>query len=121
MAAAPPSLTPVACVPGAIAPHERQSHFALAKRLFTQAAKAREVLPEGYAFCFPPEEINAIARFVLNERKCCPFMRFDISVDPDSGPVWLRMSGPEGTRAVLDAELGLSSCGAAGGCGCHGG
>jgi len=51
-----------------------------------------------------------------NERRCCPFMTFEVVVAPSSGPIWLRMTGPEGTREVLRAELELSgSCGCAAG------
>jgi hypothetical protein len=118
MSAAEPKTQPIACVPGAITQAERAAHFALARRLFTETANARMALPDGYEFRFAPDAITAIAQFVVNERKCCPFMRFDISIAPDGGPVSLCMTGPEGTRAVLDAELGLSVC-SANGCGCH--
>lgn len=120
MSAAVPGTQAIACVPGAIAEDERVAHFALARHLFASVATARAALPDGYEFKFPSHSITAIAQFVTNERKCCPFMQFDISVAPDAGPVSLRMTGPEGTRAVLDAELGLSAC-STGGCGCHGG
>jgi len=119
MAATAALTQPLACVPGAIAPEEREAHFALAQRLFAEFAQAREPLSDGYRFQFPPDAITAIAQFVANESKCCPFMQFDISVAADSGPVSLRMTGPEGTRAVLDAEFGLNAC-STNGCGCHG-
>ena len=111
---------PIACIPSAIPREQRAAHFSLAKHLFTELAELREPLTEGYAFRFPPDAITSIAKFADNERRCCPFMQFEILVLPDSGGVWLRMSGPEGTRAVLDAELGLSVC-MSHGCGCNGG
>jgi hypothetical protein len=46
-------------------------------------------------------------RFVSNERLCCPFLEFGITIAPANGPVWLRLTGPEGTRAFLEAELRL--------------
>lgn len=110
---------PIACVPSAIPREARAAHFSLARHLFTELAEAREPLTDGYAFRFPDHAMTSIAQFVDNERRCCPFMRFEISVLPDSGGVWLRMSGPEGTRSVLDAELGLSGC-TSQGCGCNG-
>jgi len=119
VSAAAPRTAPLVCVPGAIAQEELAAHFALARRLFSEAANARAVLTNGYEFQFAPDAIPAIAQFVMNERKCCPFMQFDISIAPDAGPVSLRMTGPEGTRAVLDAELGLNAC-STNGCGCHG-
>jgi hypothetical protein len=106
----------LACVPSAIPAAERQAHFALARELFEQRASERAALPKGYAMQFPAEALEAVARFVANERKCCPFMTFEIVVRPDSSSILLRMTGPEGTREILDAELNL---GARSSCGCR--
>lgn len=103
----------VACVPAAIPAAERASHFALARELFDELARERTQLPDGYAFRFEPDAVEAVARFIANERKCCPFISFELSLAPESGPVWLRMTGPVGTREVVQAELGI-----AGSCGC---
>ncbi|HEX2188716.1 MAG TPA: hypothetical protein VHG51_07435 [Longimicrobiaceae bacterium] len=99
--------TPLACVPGAIPAAERPAHFALVRRLFGEVAESREPLANGYAFRFPPEALEAVARFVANERKCCPFLAFVVEVPPAVGPVWLRLTGPEGTPALLEAELSI--------------
>jgi hypothetical protein len=108
---------PVACVPSAIPAAERSTHFALARRLFAEMATERRVLCDGYAFRFAASELEAVARFVANERRCCPFMTFELEIAPALGPLWLRMTGPEGTRAVLDAQLSLAS--PSGDCGCR--
>jgi hypothetical protein len=105
----------IACVPGAIAPGDRAAHFSLAHSLFHDKADERRELPEGYAFRFREEEFDAVARFVANERKCCPFVDFEITLTRESGELWLRMSGPPGTRSVLEAELSLQR-----GCACSG-
>jgi hypothetical protein len=102
-----------ACVPSAIPADQRQAHFALARELFANRAQECRDLPEGYAIRFTNDEFEAVARFVANERKCCPFMSFELAVAPAAGPLWLRMTGPEGTRRVLQAELNL-----AGSCNC---
>jgi hypothetical protein len=102
----------LACMPGAIPAAERQAHFALARDLFHGRAEERSALPNGYAIRFPADALEAVARFVSNERKCCPFMSFELTLAPASESLWLRMTGPEGTRSVLDAELNLgASCG----------
>lgn len=101
----------LACVPSAIPAIERQAHFALARELFTSRALERVSLPEGYGFRFDCSEFDAVARFVTNERKCCPFLTFEVELAAQSGPLWLRMTGPEGAREVLDAELNLTGCG----------
>lgn len=95
----------LACVPTAIAPEERPTHLALIRHLFGELALERTELPSGYAYRFPADALQSVARFVANERKCCPFLNFEVALSADSGPLWLRMFGPEGTRAVLDAEL----------------
>jgi hypothetical protein len=108
--------TVVACVPDAIPAAERAAHFALAKQLFSELAEERDALADGYAFRFSPDALGSIAKLVENERKCCPFMDFAISLSA-SGELWLRMTGPEGTREVLDAELSLGTCSTSA-CGC---
>jgi len=96
---------PLACVPGAIPAEERPAHFALIERLFGTEMREREVVPDGYAFRFEPDAFGDLARFVSNERKCCPFLTFQLVVSAAEGPVWLRLTGAEGTREFLDAEL----------------
>ena len=97
----------LACVPSAIPGAARHAHFALAHELLEIQAEERVSLPNGYAFRFRPETLRAVADFVANERKCCPFLAFALELGPDSGPLWLRMTGPVGTRELLDAELNL--------------
>jgi len=97
----------VACVPDAIDPAERAAHFERARRLLSSCAEGRQALPDGLQFRLPPELLEAVAKFVANERKCCPFMTFEIKVEPNGGAVTLSMTGPAGTREVVEAELGL--------------
>jgi len=44
---------------------------------------------------------------IERERGCCPFLRFTLDVAPGHGPVTLEVTGPPGTRAVLEAAAGL--------------
>jgi hypothetical protein len=104
----------IACVPDAIDPADREAHFELARNLLSSCTATRVALPNGLAFRFSPDSLDAVARFVTNERKCCPFMAFDIKVEPNGGAVSLSMTGPAGTREMLEAELGLQ-----GRCGCQ--
>lgn len=100
---------PLACVPGAIDPAERAGHFELIAHLFGSLAERREALPDGYAFRFPADALEQVARFVANERRCCPFLRFVLELPPGGDALWLRLTGPEGTAALLDAELTVTS------------
>ena len=71
-------------------------------------AEAHEELPQGYRLRFAAtgETLSAIARTVDSERRCCRFLRFGITVEPDEGPILLELSGPPGTREFVAALLG---------------
>jgi hypothetical protein len=101
---------PLACVPGAIPAAERQAHFQLSRELFASQCEARNDTEGGYVFRFPSSSFDQLARFVVNERKCCPFLRIELCSDPGEGQVRLRLTGPEGTRDFLIAELELEAC-----------
>lgn len=103
----------LACVPSAIPSSERAQHFELARQLLRELAEERQELPNGYAWRFRASRLEAVARFVANERRCCPFVDFELTIAAADGPIWLRLTGPKGTREVLQAELEL-----AGSCGC---
>jgi hypothetical protein len=94
----------MACVPEAIPPGERAAHAALIGRLLSGSLE-RTPLDDGYALRFPAESFADVARFVENERRCCPFLTFQVTVA--RGEVALRLTGPSGTRTFLEAELSL--------------
>ena len=96
---------PLACVPGAIPAEQRSAHFALTARLFGEAARERRALPDGYAVRFDADALEPLARFVEHERKCCPFLTFTLELAPAGGPLWLRLTGPAGTREFLESEI----------------
>jgi hypothetical protein len=95
----------LACVPGGIPPAERPAHFALLNRLFANHAQERRDVAGGYAFRFDAASFDDVARFVARERLCCPFLDFSLELSAQDGPLWLRLTGPDGTREFLDAEL----------------
>lgn len=74
--------------------------------LFARAG-AREPLPSGYRARFSAEgdTLTALVAMVEAERQCCRFLRFQIIVEPDGGPIWLDVTGPEGTREFLDGLI----------------
>lgn len=96
---------PIACVPGAIPKEKRPEHFALIARLFSEALRERQEIPQGYAYRFDEDSFADVASFVENERRCCPFLTFALELTPSDDALWLRLTGPDGTRAFLDGEL----------------
>jgi hypothetical protein len=97
----------LACVMEAIPAADRPAHAARSRRLFAGSAPERISLVDGYAFRFAEEQLLELARFLENERRCCPFLRFELVVEPPGEEIWLRMTGPSGTREFLEVELPL--------------
>jgi hypothetical protein len=96
---------PIACQPNAIPVDRRAEHFALATRLFAQAAQEKQETTDGYAYRFAAEEYPNLVQYIANERLCCPFFRFGLELSPGQGPIWLRLGGGEGVKEFLQSEL----------------
>src|SRR5690349_3953700 len=95
----------LACDLSAIAPEQRANHQALAIELLRHAAEETAELSDGYAFRFSAERYTDLITFIGNERLCCPFFTFALEVTADQGPLWLRITGREGAKAILQGEL----------------
>jgi hypothetical protein len=74
--------------------------------LLAQAAE-RVPLPNGFRWRFAAssEFLAAAAETMNTERQCCRFLRFVLIIEPDSGPIWLEITGPQGTAEFLEALL----------------
>lgn len=66
-------------------------------------------LAQGYRVAFETDGglLRDLAILVDAERLCCPFLRFQVTVEPNQGRTYLELTGPPGTREFLEAELGL--------------
>ena len=71
------------------------------------AATNRLAIEGGWRFDFPAntETLNAIVAMVDAERRCCRFLRFQLTVEPDEGLVRLDVTGPAGTQEFLTALI----------------
>ena len=100
-------VSPFACDMSAIEPHRRGEHIATIDELFRTIEDVRE-LPNGYAFRLPdgPNVLFRAAEFIALERLCCPFFGFAIEVEPEGGAVWLSLTGREGVKPFIVAEIG---------------
>lgn len=99
--------SPIACDMTAIAPEQRPQHMATIKRLFSLVEKMRE-LPDGYSFKLPndSEVVLMAAEFISLERLCCPFFDFAIDIEREGGPFWLSLTGRQGVKPFIMAEVG---------------
>lgn len=95
---------PIAC---ALTPETVATRKAALLPGLAHRAELREETTDGYRlrFAASTDTLQAILTTVDAERQCCRFLRFDLALEPDNGPMWLTMSGPSGTRAFLSALL----------------
>ena len=97
----------LACNLNALSPTERSRHGEVGAILFAAVVETHE-LPDGYGFRLSPESsmLALATEFISRERLCCPFFTFVLELTPGGGPLWLRLTGPEGVKELLFAELG---------------
>jgi len=74
---------------------------------FRCAVTAIVELPEGYAFQVNGDENSLLlaAQLMAAERVCCPFLTFELTAQPNLGPVIVRVTGPGGTKEFLKTIL----------------
>ena len=99
---------PLACNMNVFTPVERENHIQTTIELFRSVQNVREV-ENGYEFIFPnpdgSEILARMAEFISNERRCCPFLKFTLTIDADPQPISLILTGPEGAQEFLRAEF----------------
>ncbi len=98
---------PFACDMTAIPADKRGAHLATIDTLF-QSVKSLRELPNGYSFRLPsdPDLLLTAAEFIALERLCCPFFGFSLEIERERGAVWLALTGREGVKPFIMAEIG---------------
>lgn len=81
--------------------------MAVTREVFGVVKEIRE-LANGFAFQLPNEEgfLIKTAEFIDRERLCCPFFSFTIEVKQAGGPIWLHLTGRDGVKPFIQAEIG---------------
>jgi hypothetical protein len=89
---------PVAC---SLSAEELRERGQETLALFRQARRIRE-LADGYAFAFAgaDAEAQALLRFVLAERACCPFWSFALMFPSPHQELWVTVRGNDEARAL---------------------
>ena len=74
----------------------------LANGLFATVDEVVE-LEDGHAYRFAGGDslLESLLEFIAAERRCCPFLSFEIAFEPHGGPLWLRMRGSPRVKAFI--------------------
>jgi hypothetical protein len=98
------SILPIACC---LTTAELRERAASLHAQFRSAVIEIEELPDGYVFRIPGDRkyVAAACELIMAERECCPFFTFELTAQPDRGPVNIRVTGPEGTKDFLKTML----------------
>ena len=96
---------PIACSLTSDELQERRS--VVLQRVRRAVLEVRE-LRDGFAYSFPSagDWLRELAGVIDLERQCCPFLRFNLTVEANGGSIWLEMTGPEGTKEFLVNTFG---------------
>ena len=102
----------IACNLGALSAEERTRRSAAAARVSARFREVRET-SDGYAARLDedPQLLQDALDWLLLERRCCPFLRLELRLDPSDGPVWLGFSGGPGVKEFLAAAGFIASPG----------
>ncbi len=99
--------SPFACDMSAIPLAERGAHLAAIEEVFGAVREIREI-SDGYSFRLESEAtwLRKAADVIAKERLCCPFFGFTLRVEPERGALWLSLTGREGIKPFIRAEIG---------------
>ena len=74
----------------------------LAGGLFAAVEEVVE-LSDGYGYRFSSDgsQLAPLLEFIAAERRCCPFLTFELAFEPYGGPLWLRLRGSPQVKAFI--------------------
>ena len=96
------------CNMGALTSADRVRHKQLLLKLEAARIEIQE-LPNGYSFRLQNDlaSLAETAEWISYESKCCPFFDFELLLERDNGPLWLKLRGKEGIKPFIRAEFGI--------------
>lgn len=95
--------TSIACKTHAIPDKQRKRHFEEVTPKLLKLIDRIEERENGYVLYFAPADdvYPLVTEFVGREQKCCPFMGFNIAVEPVGQHISLSLTGGEGVKSFL--------------------
>ena len=95
-----PKDLPIACE---LTSAELQERRATVLARVRRSVERVEEVKNGFAFFFSSDgdRFKELANLIDLERRCCPFLRFSLTVEPGGGQLIVEITGPEGTREFL--------------------
>ena len=86
------------CALDEVGKHEQRARYALLASSVTRVERQ----PRAVLIYFDRDLDRQTLQQALGiERECCPFFTFVLEREPTGGALWLRLTGPEGTKQVL--------------------
>jgi hypothetical protein len=95
----------LACDTHTLDPITRTRHFIWIRYQLPRLVREVTDLPDGFGLKFSAADLGSVVTFMDRERRCCPFLRFELTLLPGEEVFWLRLTGPEGVKRFLRAEL----------------
>ncbi len=91
----------IACAPDGVPANQRERWMDVGKQVYAAVEEVKE-LPDGYACRLPSDAATLLkaAEYISLDRLCCAFVRWSLIIEPNGGPLWLHITGPEGTKAL---------------------
>ena len=98
--------SPFACDTLALTPEVRKRHFEELGPTLRALRKSVRELADGYEFEFPADQqtFQLVTEWAIQERLCCPFFDIDVRLEREGGPLWLRLTGREGTKDFIKVD-----------------
>ena len=89
---------------------EQRARHRLVVHQLRGAIREIKELADGYGIRFEtePSFVMLIAEFITLEQLCCPFFTLGLEAEPDRGPLWLKITGPEGIKPFIRTEFGFA-------------
>ena len=103
-----PAEIPIACDLNALTPAERERRRTLVGAL-AQAIVGRAELDHGFELRVDLARLDlpVLAEWIALERRCCPFLHFRVELAAGDSSLTVALSGGEGVKDFLRAEMGL--------------